>query len=202
MHDDSQTQSVVTIVTAQIPDQFKYEGEAYDLVGIDGGFLYEPQYFGITPKMASTACWRGFQMFYDCKDGQLILDHMHVRTDDKVKVNDIAPKEAGNPDEMAFFNTFYEDIGLKTKFTGSMLLAKDFISEMYVHMGFQSPESFRTVLEIHVEDGDIIEVKDLSEEMEERRKRGRVAPSQPETDERPDIEDWVKDRFSLDYKSE
>ena len=189
-------------MTAQIPDQFKYEGEAFDLVGISGGSLYEPQDFGITPKMASTACWRGYQLFYDCKDNQLVLDHMYVRTDDKVKVNDIAPKETGEKDEMVFFNTFYENLDLKTKFTGSMLLAKDFISEMYVHMGFQSPESYRTVLEIHVEDGDITEVKDLSDEMEERRKLGRVAPSRPETLEEPDIGDWVRDRFSLDYESE
>ncbi|TFG31424.1 hypothetical protein EU528_06340 [Candidatus Thorarchaeota archaeon] len=189
-------------MTGQIPDQFLYEGEAYDLVGLDGGPLYEPQDFGITPQMASTACWRGYQMFYDCKDGQLILDHMHVRTDDKITVNDISPRESGDSDEMVFFNTFYENLGLKTKFTGSMLLAKDFISEMYVHMGFQSPDSFKTVLELQVQDGDIIKVRDLSDKMEERRKQGRVAPTRPETLDEPDIEEWVKDRFSLDYKSE
>ncbi|MGY5860271.1 MAG: hypothetical protein RTU63_12955 [Candidatus Thorarchaeota archaeon] len=189
-------------MTAQIPDRFLYEGEAYDLVGLDGGPLYEPQEFGITPQMASTACYRGYQMFYDCKDGQLILDHMHVRTDDKPKVNDISPTETGDADEMAFFNSFYEDLGLKTKFTGWLLLAKDFISEMYVHMGYQSPDAFKTVLEILVKDGDIIEVKDVSEKMEERRKSGRTKPDRPESLEEPDIGDWVKDRFSLDYESE
>jgi len=189
-------------MTGQIPDQFRYEGEAYDLVGINGEPLYEPQDFGITPQMASTACWRGYQMFYDCKNGQLILDHMHVRTRDSLVVNGISPKEIGNPDEMTFFNTFYESLGLKTKFTGTLLLAKDFISEMYVHMGFQSPDSFKTVLEIHVKEGNIIEVRDLSDKMEERRKLGRITPNRPDTLEEPDIEDWVKDRFSLEYDSE
>jgi len=117
-------------------------------------------------------------------------------------VNGISPKEIGNPDEMTFFNTFYESLGLKTKFTGTLLLAKDFISEMYVHMGFQSPDSFKTVLEIHVKEGNIIEVRDLSDKMEERRKLGRITPNRPDTLEEPDIEDWVKDRFSLEYDSE
>jgi hypothetical protein len=141
-------------------------------------------------------------MFYDCKNRELVLDHMHVRTTDKISVNGIEPKEAGESDEFAFFDKFYENMGLKTKFTGKILLAKDFISEMYVHMGYQRPSSYRTVLEIEVRDGAILEVKDLSEKMEERRRLGQQKPSSPETDERTDIESWVADRFSLDYDSE
>ena len=189
-------------MTAQIPDQFRYEGEAYSLVGIDGGHLYEAQDFGITTQTASTACWRGYQMFYDCKDSKLILNHMHVRTNEKIKVNGVLPTEEGDADTLAFFNAFYENLGLKTKFTGWLLLAKDFISEMYVHMGFQSPDAYRTVLEINVNDGDITEVRDVSEKMEERRKSSQMKPDQPDSIERPDVEQWVKDRFSLDYESE
>jgi len=190
-------------MTAQIPDQYRYEGEVYYLVGLDGEPIYKPSDFGITTKMASTACWRGYQMFYDCKDGALILDEMHARTKDKIPVNGVTPSESVDGDHLSFFNTFYENLGLKTNFTGSLLLAKDFITEMYVHMGFPSPDAFRTVLEIHVKDGNIIEVKDLSEMMEERRKSGGlIKPSQPESIDTPDIEDWVKDRFSLDYKSD
>jgi hypothetical protein len=189
-------------MTAQIPDKFHYEGEAYDLVGLDGGPLYEPLDFGITTQMASTACWRGYQMFYDCKDNKLILDQMHARTDNKIPVNGVTPEELGDGDQMAFFNVFYENLELKTKFTGWLLLAKDFISEMYVHMGFQSPDAYKKVLEIRVSDGVITEVKDVSEKMAERRKSGSMKPSQPDSLDEPDIGDWVKDRFSLDYESE
>jgi hypothetical protein len=189
-------------MTGQIPDQFKYAGEAYDLVGIDGEALYEPQDFGITTRAASTACWRGYQMFYNCKNGELVLEHMYVRSHDRPIVNGVSPKDSPESEQKFFFNTFYEDLNLKTKFTGSLLLAQDFISEMYVHMGFQSAEAFRTVIEISVSDGNITGVRDLSEEMDARRKRGRTPPTRPHTLDDSDIGDWVKDRFSLDYESE
>jgi len=189
-------------MTGQIPDIFQYEGREYDLVGLDGEPLYEPADFGISTQMASTACWRGYQMVYDCRNGELILDQMNTRTSDKIVVNGVTPIEPNDSDGYSFFNTIYKDLGLKTKFTGSLLLANDFISEMYVHMGFQSPDSYRTVIEIHVIDGDITEVKDLSDEMEKRRRTGRVAPNMPDSDGDTDVEDWIRDRFSLDYKDE
>jgi len=191
-------------MTGQITDQCKYEGEIYELVGIDGESLYAAEDFGITTQMASTACWRGYQTFYDCVNGELILDSLQVRTKNKITINGVAPKETVDEDGKAwgFFNYVYENLSLKTKFTGSILMAKDFIREMYVHMGFQSPESFKKVIEIKVKDGDIIKVTDISTRMEERRKQGREKPGRPPTIDDDDIENWIKDRFSQDYKSE
>ncbi len=188
-------------MTGQIPDKFHYEGDEYDLVGLNGESLYEPMDFGITTKAASTACWRGYMMFYDCRNGQMILDQMHTRTDDKIVVNGITPRIADESSTFSFFNTIYEDLDLKVKFTGSILLATDFISEMYVHMGFQKPESYRKVLEIHLVDGDITEVRDLSDEMESRRKSEHHAPRRPDSLDESDVQDWIKDRFSLGYES-
>ncbi len=190
-------------MTGQITNQFKYEGEVYELVGIDGESLYTAEDFGITTQTASTACWRGYRTFYDCVNGELILDSLHVRTEDKIVINGVVPNESEELAEnsWAFFNTIYENLALKTKFNGSILLGKDFIREMYVHMGFQSAESFRTVIEIEVRDGDIIKVTDISASMEERRKRGLEKPNRPPTHEDKDVGDWIKDRFSQDYKS-
>lgn len=191
-------------MTGQITDQFKYDGEIYELVGIDGESLYAAEDFGITTQMASTACWRGYQASYNCVNGELILDSLQVRTNNKITINGVAPKETvdENGEAWAFFNFIYENLSLKTKFTGSILLAKDFIREMYVHMGYQTPESFKKVIEIEVKDGDIINVTDISARMEERRKSGKEKTSRPPTIEDMDIEDWIKDRFSQDYKSE
>ncbi len=201
---EGQRESLVITMTGQIANQFKYEGELYELVGIDGESLYAAEDFGITTQTASTACWRGYQTFYDCVDGELILDSLHVRTEDKIVINGVVPKVNKElaEDSWAFFNTIYENLALKTKFTGSILLGKDFDRSQYVHMGFQSPESFRKVLEIEVSDGDIIKVTDISARMEERRRLGQEKASRPPTLEDKDVGDWVKDRFSQEYKSE
>ncbi len=202
--EDGQRKSLVITMTGQIANQFKYEGEIYELVAYHGESLYSAEDFGITTQTASTACWRGYQAFYDCVNGELILDALHVRTEDKIVINGVAPEENKElaEDSWAFFNTIYENLSLKTKFTGSILLGKDFIREMYVHMGFQSPESFKTVIDIEVSDGDIIKITDMSARMEERRRLGQEKPSRPPTLEDKDVGDWVKDRFSQEYKSE
>ena len=70
---------------------------------------------------------------------------------------------------------------------------------MYVHMGFQSAESFRIVIELEVKDGDIIKETDLSSTMAERRLAGRNKPTRPSTEDNDDVRDWIEDRFSQDY---
>ena len=86
------------------------------------------------------------------------------------------------------------------EYTGGLLLAADFIEEMYVHMGFQSPESYRTVIELEIKDGDIIKETDLSHAIAERRATGRDKPAQPSSMDDDDVRDWIEDRFSQDYE--
>ena len=186
----------VSTVTGQVPDEFRYNGEVYSLVGINGEGLFTPADFGMTTRMASTACWRGYQMFYDCVGGQLILDGMLANPNEAKPVNGIEPRE---PEDSFMFPYVYENLKLKSKFTGKILLGKDFIDEMYVHMGFQSAESFRMVIELEVKDGDIINETNLSRTMAERRKSGLSKPAQPSTKNDNDVMDWIEDRFSQDY---
>jgi hypothetical protein len=42
----------------------------------------------------------------------------------------------------------YRNIVLPLTFTGELLIGKDFIQEKYIHMGFQPPSSYQTVLEL------------------------------------------------------
>ena len=189
----------VSTVTGQVPDEFRYNGEVYSLVGISGEGLYVPADFDMRTKMASTACWRGYQMLYDCVDGELILDGMQANPVEPKPVNGVEPMK---PKDSFIFPYIYENLKLKTKFSGKILLGKDFIDEMYVHMGFQSPESFRTVIELEVKDGDIISETDLSQAMAERRSSGRSKPAQPDSMDDDDVMGWIEDRFSQDYDSE
>ena len=137
-------------------------------------------------------------MKYNFTKDQLILEGMQVNTKKPPKINGIEPqtaKETGN----SLFDYCYQNLNLKTEFTGKVLLAKDFIQQMYVHMGFQRPMAFKTVVEIQVENGNITEIRDLSEKMEEERKKDVYKGAQPRSNSREDIENWVKKTFSLDY---
>jgi hypothetical protein len=189
----------VVQLTGQVPDEFRYNGDSFALVGINGEGLYTPADFGMQTRMASTACWRGYQMFYDCIDGKLILDTMFANP---VEVKPINGVEAKTTKDSFMFKYVYENIGLKTKFTGTILLGKDFIQEMYVHMGFQSAESYRIVIELEIENGDIIRETDQSENMAERRLAGKNKPAQPPSMDDDDLRGWIEDRFSQDYDAE
>lgn len=184
-------------MTGQVSDEFRYNGEVFSLVGFNGECLYTPADFDMRTTMASTACWRGYQMFYDCVDGVLILDAMFANPKDAKPVNGIEPRK---PENSFMFPYVYENLGLKTKFTGRILLGKDFIDEMYVHMGFQSAESYRTVIELEVKNGDIVKETDLSSTMAERRLTGRNKPARPQSMDDDDVKGWIENRFSQDYE--
>jgi len=184
-------------MTGQIADEFCYNGETYDLVGIDGEGLYTPDDFRIHARAGSTACWRGYQMIYDCIDGELLLDQMNVNTDNAPPINGIEPREGEYG-----FSHIYENLRLRTHFTGKIRLGKDFISGMYVHMGFQSAESYETVIELDIKNGEIIQESDLSPLMRERRENGKQKPEQPPSAKDNDVMHWISDRFSQDFKSE
>ncbi|MFW9812221.1 MAG: hypothetical protein ACFFF9_07140 [Candidatus Thorarchaeota archaeon] len=184
-------------MTGQISDEVRYNGETYSLIGVNGEGLPVPVDFGMETTMATTACWRGYQMFYACVDDEIFLDAMLANPIEVKPVNGVEPRK---PKDGWGFKHFYEDIGLKIKFTGRILIGRDFIQEMYVHMGFQSAESYYDVLELHVEDGNIVNVINLREVMEQRRLQGRQKPSTPSSMEDSDIRSWIENRFSQEYE--
>lgn len=113
-------------------------------------------------------------------------------------INGIKPQKIRT--KYASFDYSYDGLNLKSKFTGRLLIGKDFIKSMYVHMGFQKPKTFKTVLKLHVDDGNVIEIKDLSKDMENIRKREelhkRRDPNYKYSKGTPI--DFIKDSFSLD----
>ena len=187
------------MVTGQIPDEFILNGEKFSLVGIKGQKLFTPEDFGIIPLSASTACWRGYIMGYTTTHNCLILDNMRVNTKKSKKINGIKP-QTGNGNR--FFKYHYKDLKLKSNFTGSILLAKDFINSMYVHMGFQRPTAFETVVELYLENGEIILMKDISKQIEDYRNNDVDRGARPRSNSMNDIGKWIEKTFSLDYNFE
>jgi len=190
-------------MTGQIPDIFLYNESEYDIVGIEGGELFNPSEYGFNPRPNSTACWRGFQLFFSIDDKKrLILDKMYINQKERKIFQGKKPKRVRKPEGITF-PYHYFNLQFQLNYSGSILIAKDFINEYYIHMGFQSPRSYKIVFELTFKDGLLISEKDLSEQMEKDRSSEQNLPQRPSVSaSEEEITSWIKETFDLDYKKE
>lgn len=151
-------------MTAQISDTFLFKGDEYALIGMKGGDLISPKQFGMTPEELHSACYRGFYATYEVTDDGLYLKELTLleKNGDYKPIDGVLPKEKG-------YQATYENLKVTVPFSGKLRLAKDFIQELYIHMGFQKGTAFRTVYDVTFKEGKVVEVKDRSMEMEEKR---------------------------------
>lgn len=151
-------------MTAQISDKFIYEGDQYSLIGMKGGDLASPKQFGMESRMIHTACCRGFYASYALTEESLYLREFALkeRNGNYLPIDGIVPENGHHP-------ATYHGLNLVVPFTGKIRLAKDLIKELYIHMGYQKPTAFKTVLDITLTEGRVVEIKDRSQEMEEKR---------------------------------
>ncbi|WP_437902752.1 hypothetical protein WME95_29825 [Sorangium sp. So ce327] len=121
-------------MTAQIGDDVAYAGADWSLAGVNGGELFDPASHGLRVRPASTACWRGFVCRYELRDNALYLGGLDVALEgDAPPLLDKMPQKPTTP---LGFTATYEGIGLPVPFSGGLLLARDFLLDLYVHMGF------------------------------------------------------------------
>jgi hypothetical protein len=153
----------------------------------------------MAPDRGSTACWRGYACSYEIRDGTLLLDSLMTNLAEGEE-----PVINGNrPSIYRSWSSMYEGLSLPVRFSGELLLGRDFIEEMYVHMGFQKPTSFREVKEITLREGGVTILRDHSERMQEFRERAAESASGGVTGgmSRDEIGDFVTYAFDLDYRS-
>ena len=75
------------------------------------------------------------------------------------------------PAEGDHLGTTYNALNRPIPFTGCLLLGRDFIAELYQHVGFQSPHNCREVIELTFDDGVVVDTADRSEAMRELRRQ-------------------------------
>ena len=152
-------------MTAQISDTFIFKGEGCGLIGMEGGPLVTPEQFGMNPTMMDTSCYRGFYVCYELTEDGLYLRGLTLREENNnyLHIDSVLPEKDDD------YNFSYRNLNVPVPFTGQIRLAKEFIRELYVHMGYQKPTAFVTVYDITLENGKIIDVKDRSREMEKKR---------------------------------
>jgi hypothetical protein len=175
-----------SMMTAQIPDMFQYKDQAYQIIGVKGEGLPQPEDFGLHVGPWSTACWRGYIATYSCVDRHLYLTELEVGSVDEgadwIPINGVSPDLDYGTDlfHETLFNSLknlfrrkklakhvwggtYRNLNLETHFSGGILIGKGFLPELYVHMGFGKPYQFEQVYELIFHVGTLIQEIDQSE---------------------------------------
>lgn len=172
-------------MTGQAAEQFFYGNHRLEIVGLKGTGLTTAEDFEIELASASTGCWR-------------VIDGFWVNTRSKKEmpeINGILPTQ--DHELRGLFKYEYQNVNRKLPFNGSIWLGKDFIKSQYVHMGFQSPTAYRTVLKFDFKEGIIVNAEDKSKEVEKAREDGDPKGYRPDSMSSDVIHDWVVRRFSL-----
>lgn len=152
-------------MTAQISDKFFFQGEKYSLIGISHDGLASPEQYGMEPIKFSTACYRGFYATYELTGESLFLRELTL----KVKKGNCYSIGGIEPDRGDYGTTTYTGLSEIIPFTGVIRLAKGLIDGYYIDMGYQKATAFETVLDITINDGRLVKINDLSQEMEQKR---------------------------------
>ncbi|UFS99587.1 hypothetical protein [Nocardia huaxiensis] len=160
-------------MTSQQPDNVDYNGGRYELVGVRGSRLFDPEELGLELRPLSTACWRGFTCSYAVVDNRLILTNLALSIDNP-------------PDELLGAPVTTNGYGAQCapnraliEFTGGLLIGDDLDGEYYIHLGFQPAWTYRTVHELDFVHGQLVHARDLSAEAARQRAAGkRVGPGE------------------------
>lgn len=179
-------------MTAQITDVFHFNGKNYSLIGKTKGELASPQQFGMNPVRIHTACYRGFYAEYELTQEALYLRKLTLRERDEryIPIGKIHPERDDD------YQAVYRGLSEITPFTGKIRLANGFIEDLFIHMGYQKATAYKTILDLSLQDGKIVELIDRS--MEIKQKRGAFKKHY----ETGNFAQTINDAFSLDMNLE
>jgi hypothetical protein len=165
-------------MTAQAPDTFNWKGEIWQLA--DGGGLWDPATVGLTPRMLSTANWRGYTCEYAIDGDRLVLSTLRIGLSDE----DLAQAGGDGPlvngraaTKRIGIESWYEELGLPLKYDGPLTLGRDLIQELYVHMGFHPAWKYRNVAELRFREGVLESAEDVSERYAKQREAAGAGAS-------------------------
>lgn len=192
-------------MTAQIDDVLTYRGQDFALVEIEYEPLFEPQQYHLTPHSMSSACWRGFYCVYHIVDGCLQINRLCIGC---ANMERIKVKYGRGTSLCGVYPVYderesclrYEYLALPIAYTGSLIIADEFIQELYVHIGFHPAWKYHTVYELVFRDGVLVEEINRSDEMVAIRARlsqQLISPIGPVWSQ--DFADWIEQTFGRRY---
>jgi hypothetical protein len=196
---------------------FRHGGQEWIVAGISSGELFNPSAeFGIKPVGSASCCWRGYIAAYAIHDGRLVIEDLHLNLREIIEdapkrsrrpklgralagpeINGHKPEKGG-----LICNNRYRGIDYPLNYTGGLFLARDFVKDLYVHMGFHAPWKYRHVIQLNFDGGLLLREADLSETMAEVRRRYREAVENSPDDSPPspsEIRRWIERSFDRTF---
>ena len=147
-------------MTQQITDPFIWEDEEWIFLRAEDIYsLFDPEAFGLMPKMASTACYKGFVVQFRVTEKQLYLDKLWVYSE-----NDSYPPINGNEAQDSNFHCsmkLYNNINLKLSYSGVMIVGREMM-DRFLGRAFTGPHSYRITHELTFKDGMLVDSKETS----------------------------------------
>lgn len=198
-------------MTAQLSDGFRIDAQDFLIAGIRGEGLFDPAHHGFEAVSRDTGCWRGYVCTYAIDEGHCVLADLSInhgrwqgRSYQRLKAPDFGGRtaQARGADDYERFDLNYTNLALPVAFDGNLLVARDFIRELYMHMGFHPAWKFRSVHELAFRQGRLVAQVDASARLAALREKLRQRELQPGPGDRAEIEAWIADCFSLRYDAQ
>lgn len=181
-------------MTAQIEDKYMYKECEYSILAIQNNWPFDIENYNVEPVAPHTACWRGYYCKYGIKEGALVLKDLNLCL--KGEYPDINGVKAIKESKKHNYFNVYKDVDIDISYTGGIVIAKDFIRDYYIHMGFQRPYGFNVVYELIFNKGELIQERNVSKEMKQIREELALGEIH---NNKKDISRFVEESFSLDY---
>jgi hypothetical protein len=169
-------------MSSQQPDLVTYEGDVYELVGVRGGGLFDPEAHGIQTVAPHTGCWRGFIARYEVRLRRLHLRSLSIWSERPLPPLFGVEATGASTDDGEPRHPFDPGLGGRTEgeygfgeapvaFTGGVLVGREFVGQGYSTMGADPPWLYATVHDLTFEDGWLVDAIDRSAEMATARAR-------------------------------
>ncbi|MCI1821408.1 hypothetical protein [Megasphaera sueciensis] len=148
---------------AQFFDGFDFAKYKYSIVAIEHVHdFFNIAKFGIHPIMFDESCLRGYSCIFGFNDEkQLSLHKLFTNNNNQEmpEIDGIKPISFHSP-----AGEWKYELEHPLNYTGSLLIANDFIQKYFVPFGFQLPHAFKKVFELTFEAGMLQHVEDKAEE--------------------------------------
>lgn len=166
-------------MTIQMPDFIYYRRRKHELLSVSNAELFEPEHVFAPGQFRefeapSTDNWKGYVATYAVKDNQLLLRNLDCRM--RVNPGSSKPTIGGHVPVTNFVvgdvgDFTYKKLEFPMTYSGDLQIGGGQILEppIFPQLGAYNWWSYELVHELHFEDGNLVEARDLTADAKRRR---------------------------------